>query len=404
MNAYDVVVVGGRVAGAATAMLLARSGLRVALLERGRYGTDTLSTHGFMRAGVLQLSRWGLLSRIRAAGTPPVQRTTFHYPDADSVRISIRQSAGVPALFAPRRHVLDRILVDAAAEAGAEVRHGVAVTGLVHGRDGAVVGVRLARPDGRTETLRSWLTIGADGLRSTVAKAVDAAVERSEPAGGAVLFRYHADFPATGYEWAYGPGAAAGLIPTNEGLTCVFVATTRDRMRAARRDGVQRGFTGLFATAAADHVHRLEAARPVGRMYGWSGVPGHLRQAWGPGWALVGDAGYFKDPITAHGMTDALRDAELLSSAVVAVASGAQDPPSAFGEFQRQRDRLSHALFGVSHRLAEFDTDLDRVRRLLREASAAMTDEVEHLEALPARPASPRRGASVGTDRAAARE
>lgn len=404
MSTYDVVVVGGRVAGAGTAMLLARSGLRVALLERGSYGSDTLSTHGFMRAGVLQLSRWGILSKIVATGTPPVQRTTFHYPDAPSVQISIRESPGVPALFAPRRHLLDRTLVDAAAEAGVDVRHGTAVTGLLHGRDGAVQGVRVAGSGGRTEHLHSWLTVGADGVRSTVAAATGASVQRSEPAGGAVLFRYHADFPATGYEWAYGPGAAAGLLPTNDGLTCVFVATTRDRMRAARRDGVEQAFHALFATAAPAHVDRLEAASPVGRMYGWTGVPGHLRQPWGPGWALVGDASYFKDPITAHGMTDALRDAELLSSAVVEVASGAADPRSAFDDYQHQRDRLSHHLFAVSHRLAEFDTDLDRVRRLLREASAAMTDEVEHLETLPARPASPRRGASVGADSAPARE
>ena len=80
---YDVIVVGGRVAGASTAMLLARAGARVLLLERGRYGTDTLSTHGLMRAGVLQLSRWGLLDRLAAAGTPPVRSTTFRIAGDD---------------------------------------------------------------------------------------------------------------------------------------------------------------------------------------------------------------------------------------------------------------------------------------------------------------------------------
>src|SRR4029453_12858161 len=119
-------------AGAATAMLLARRGLRVLAVDRGAYGTDTLSTHALMRAGVLQLARWGLLDRIEAAGTPRVRRTVFHYPD-DVVDIPINPAADVPALFAPRRTVLDRVLVDAAADAGADVRHRVRLVDLLRG-------------------------------------------------------------------------------------------------------------------------------------------------------------------------------------------------------------------------------------------------------------------------------
>ena len=130
-NAYDAVVVGGRVAGASTAMLLARAGARVALVERSAYGTDVLSTHGLMRAGVLQLTRWGLLDRVVAAGTPPIRVTSFHHGTDEPVHISIRPSGGVEALYAPRRQVLDRILVDAAAEAGADVRHGTRVTDVI---------------------------------------------------------------------------------------------------------------------------------------------------------------------------------------------------------------------------------------------------------------------------------
>ena len=131
MNHYDVVVVGARVAGASTAMLLARAGLKVALLDRGDYGSDTLSTHALMRAGVLQLSRWGVLDEVVAAGTPPVDKTLFHYGDGDMVQVSIRSSRGVDALYAPRRFVIDRILVDAAAAAGVDVHHGVTVTELL---------------------------------------------------------------------------------------------------------------------------------------------------------------------------------------------------------------------------------------------------------------------------------
>ncbi len=150
---YDVVVVGGRVAGASTAMLLARAGARVALLDRSSYGSDTVSTHGLMRAGVLQLSRWGLLDEVAAAGTPPIRQTLFHYADGGSDQVTIRASAGVDALYAPRRLVLDRILVDAAAAAGADVAHQTTVTALLRDDDGRVT--RRPRPGSLGEDLRA---------------------------------------------------------------------------------------------------------------------------------------------------------------------------------------------------------------------------------------------------------
>ncbi|MDX1390643.1 MAG: FAD-dependent monooxygenase, partial [Acidobacteriota bacterium] len=121
---YDAVVVGARVAGASTAMLLAQSGLKVLVVERGRYGSDTLSTLALMRGGVLQLARWGVLDAVREAGTPPIHATSFHYGD-DVVEVAIKPRDGVDALYSPRRTVLDRLLADAAVEAGAEIRYGV---------------------------------------------------------------------------------------------------------------------------------------------------------------------------------------------------------------------------------------------------------------------------------------
>ncbi|HEX7212159.1 MAG TPA: FAD-dependent oxidoreductase, partial [Propionibacteriaceae bacterium] len=123
MNGYDVVVVGGRVAGASTALLLARAGVRVVLLDRDRHGSDTLSTLGMMRGGVLQLARCGLLADVTAAGTPPIRQVVFHYADGEQVSVAIKPSAGVEALYAPRRYLLDRLLVDAATAAGVEVLH-----------------------------------------------------------------------------------------------------------------------------------------------------------------------------------------------------------------------------------------------------------------------------------------
>jgi flavin-dependent dehydrogenase len=386
MSGHDVVVVGGRVAGAATAMLLARSGLRVAVLERGRYGSDTVSTHALMRAGVLQLSRWDLLDEVVESGTPPVRRTVFHYLGLPPVQVSLRRSGGVDALYAPRRRVLDRILVDAAAAAGADVLHGTTVTGLLRDEQGRVHGIRGTRPGGGPLELRAPLTVGADGIRSVVARDAGAPVVRQGRSSTAVLYRYFTDLPTAGYEWAYGPGCAAGLIPTNDGLTCVFVGTTPERMRALRSGGTEQAFDDLLATAGPGLRARAAAARPAERIRGWSGVPGFFRRPWGPGWALVGDAGYYKDPISTHGMTDALRDAELLADQVVEALGRGKPAALAFRRYQAVRDSLSNRLFDATEAIAAYDWDIDRVQGLLRRVSSAMSDEVDHLQSRPDHP------------------
>ena len=380
---FDVVVVGGRVAGAATALLLARAGVRVAVVDRAAYGSDALSTHGFMRAGILQLSLWALLDEIVAAGTPPIRHTTFHYADGESVDVSIRPGVGVSALFAPRRYLLDRTLVDAAARAGAEVRHDTTVTTLVRDERGRVCGVRTLDRAGRTAELHAAITVGADGVRSTVARAVRAPLILRGRFGSAMLYRHYAGIPAVGYEWAYGPGAAAGLLPTNEGLTCVFVGAAPQRMRGLRHLGAEHAFRTLLATAAAPLAQRVTAATPAGRMHGWAAHAGYLRRAWGPGWALVGDAGYFKDPISTHGMTDALRDAELLANQILESIAGVTPHAVAMARYQAERDQLSGQLFEATEAIASYDWDLVRVRSLLRRISAAMSDEIDHLRVLP---------------------
>jgi 2-polyprenyl-6-methoxyphenol hydroxylase-like FAD-dependent oxidoreductase len=381
---YDAVVVGGRVAGASTALLLARAGARVALLERSPRGSDTVSTHALMRGGVLQLSRWGLLPDLLRAGTPPIRRTLFHYLGDPPVQVSIRRSPGVDALYAPRRHVLDTLLVDAAAAAGVHVVHGVTATALLH-HERRVCGVIARGRSGVEQRWRGDVVVGADGVRSMVARSAAAVVERRAAVSGSVLYRYFDDVPVAGYEWAYGDRAAAGMIPTNGGLTCVFVATSPERLRHWRRLGAEAALTALVDTAAPALAARVHGGAPVGRVHGWSGNRGFLRRAGGPGWALVGDAGYFKDPITTHGMTDALRDAELLTDALLAVWSGAVAEPVALRRYQAQRDRLSHGLFTATNRIAAYDWDQPSVQALLREVSASMSDETELLQALPTR-------------------
>jgi 2-polyprenyl-6-methoxyphenol hydroxylase-like FAD-dependent oxidoreductase len=380
-----VIVVGGRVAGASTALLLARVGARVALVERTAYGADTVSTHAFMRAGVLQLSRWGLLDQVVAAGTPPIRATTFHYSDGESVEVAIRPSHGVDALYAPRRPLIDGILVDAAAEAGAHIRHGTTETGLLRDDSGRVRGVRTQDRSGRTADLSAAITVGADGIRSAVADQVAAPFLRHGRFSSATLYRYYTGVETTQYEWAYGANSAAGLIPTNDGLTCVFVSCTPARLRALRREGTEGAFDMLLARAAPGLTARVAAARPAGRMHGWAGHPGFLRLSRGAGWALVGDAGYFKDPLTTHGMTDAVRDAELLSDGILESLTGVASEAAALARYQATRDRLSRRLFDATEAVASYAWDLGEVRTLVRDVSAAMADEVKHLEALPER-------------------
>jgi flavin-dependent dehydrogenase len=380
---YDVVVVGARVAGASTALLLARAGLRVGLVDRSRYASDTVSTHALMRAGVMQLSRWGLLGQVVSAGTPAIRSAQFHYGDENIIRVPISPHAGVDALYAPRRYLLDRLLVDAAEDAGAHVLHQTTVTTLRRDTKGRIHGVSAVTRDGRAMHLPARMTVGADGIRSTIAALVGAPVLRRGQHASAILYRYLTGLHAESYEWAYGRGAAAGLIPTNNDQTCVFVSTTPTRMRALRRDGTQHAFTTLLARAAPTLVDRVAPGSRASRVHGWGGAPGHVRQSWGPGWALVGDAGYFKDPITTHGITNALRDAELLSAQILQSLSGRLPETIARWRYEETRDRLSHELFTATEDVASYDWDTDVLPSLLHRVSAAMNHEVDYLQAMP---------------------
>ena len=223
--------------------------------------------------------------------------------------------------------------------------------------------------------------MGADGVRSSVARWVDAPVDRQGCAASGVVYGYLADLPAEGYEWFYGRQASAGFIPTEDGLVCVFAATSAQRFRELPGTATDR-FAGLLAAASPAAAERVAHARRVGRLRGFGGVPGFLRRAGGPGWSLVGDAGYFKDPLSTHGMSDGLRDAELLAIAVADTLAGGMPEAAALAAFQQQRDRLSAALFDATERVATHDWTEDELRRRLRELSAAMSDEIDTLLAL----------------------
>jgi 2-polyprenyl-6-methoxyphenol hydroxylase-like FAD-dependent oxidoreductase len=370
---YDAVVVGARCAGAATALLLARAGLDVLVVEQGARDADTLSTLALMRAGVLQLSRWGLLDAIQSAGTPRIETTTFHY-NGQAVSVPIKPRDGVGALFAPRRTLLDPLLADASRRAGADVVYHVRLIGLRRDGNARVNGVIL-ETGGVARTIMSSIVIGADGMHSTVARHVGAEPYRVGAHASGVVYTLAAGAQFEGYHWHYVAGSSVGVIPTNDGKTLIFAAAPRQRFMRELRTDLHAAFDTIVRETSpgdADVVRTMTK----GQYHGFAGQPAALRPAWGPGWALVGDAGYFKDPITAHGITDALRDAELLARAV------SLGTDTALAGYQTTRDDLSVPLMAITDEIASYAWDMPHLQLLHRRLSEEMARETRHVRSL----------------------
>jgi flavin-dependent dehydrogenase len=218
--------------------------------------------------------------------------------------------------------------------------------------------------------------IGADGRQSTVAALVKAGTCLNGQNATGYVYGYYEDLERHGYHWHFAENVAAGVIPTNHGQHCVFVSVPGAAFPARFRGNVEGAFLEVLAANSPRLSDDVSRARPVGRLRGFAGLPGHLRQSHGPGWALVGDAGYFKDPLTAHGITDALRDAELLARAIL---NG-----SALEAYQRERDMLSEPLFRNTEAIASFRWNLDEVKTLHASLNASMQAECEYIAGLPA--------------------
>ena len=376
-DAYDVIVVGARAAGAATAMLLARRGLKVLAVDRSAYGSDTLSTHSLAVAGVRQLSRWGVLDQIREAGTPVSNTVRFHYGEQDvSIRVPAR--GDVDGLYSPRRTVLDSALVDRAIADGADVRHGVSMVDVTTDPTGRIDGVEIDVGGGRRRITASFV-IGADGARSRVASKVGAAVTFEEPTGAADIYSYWEGLPANVIENFYEPGRAAGIIPTNDGAAVVWIGLTPEKFRNVARGNLAPTYHALIGTFP-ELVERLRTATRVGGYRGFPGTPGFLREPFGPGWALVGDASYFKDPVSAHGITDAFIGAELLADAVADTLLCGVDERLALGDYQRDRDEMAAAMMPPVVRIASLGSDMSEVAQSWKQMSAAMRDEYAMLD------------------------
>jgi flavin-dependent dehydrogenase len=352
---HDVVVVGARAAGAATALLLARLGHDVMLLDRAVFPADTLSTHQIARTGVVQLHRWGLLKRVLDSGAPPIRQVTFTVRDESTIR-GIKDKAGVDLLVAPRRYILDTLLAEAAAKAGADVRLGVTVTGVRLDDGGRASGVYGNDRAGTPLEINARFVVGADGLRSRVARSVGAEVIEDRGDKGAVQYAYYAGVAWSGIELIVADRSLTGVFPTHHGQACIWICSPSADAHEARRRAASReeAFTAYLERTAPDLAGRLRFGRRMSAVTGMLRTPNYLRKSHGPGWALVGDAGYHRDAVTGHGLSDAYRDAELLAAALDRALRGDTEESTALAAYQQRRDEALRDIFDLTCALASY--------------------------------------------------
>jgi len=349
----DVVVVGARCAGSATAIALARAGRRVVALDVARFPADTLSTHLLWPAGLAELRALGALDRVRALGAPPLPVAYAGAGDV-AVRGGYTPVDGIDHGMCVRRTGLDAALVETARDAGAEVRDGVRATDVMRDDDGRAVGVRWRDRDGGEGTVRAALVVGADGRRSTVARSVGADVPyRDAPSGRACFYAYwsdpHPEWRHVAAQWREGRELGTAF-PCDGDRTLVLVQPPMTRRDAFRGD-VAAAYEATVASIPG-LAERLTGAERITPVRSATDIASYFRHSSGPGWALAGDAGHFKDPVTAQGIRDALRYGRLLGEA----AAPALDDPAALdaavARWERGRERDCLEVFQWTNGLA----------------------------------------------------
>jgi 2-polyprenyl-6-methoxyphenol hydroxylase-like FAD-dependent oxidoreductase len=360
---YDAIVVGARCAGSPTAMLLARKGYDVLLVDRATFPSDTISTHIVHPPGIASLRRWGLLERLLATGCPPIATYAF-----DLGPFTLAGSPGAvdePLAYCPRRTVLDKLLVEAAAAAGAEVREGANVEELILSA-GCVAGVRGHDTSGTPFKERARVVIGADGRHSLVARLVGPEQYNEKPPLLCGYYTYWSGLPMDGrFESYLRPGRGFAAAPTHDDLTLVIGGWPFAEFEANKRD-LEGNYLAMFELVP-EFAARLRGARRVARLAG-AAVRNYFRTPYGPGWALVGDAGYNKDFITAQGISDAFRDAELLSDALDEALSGACSFEVAMDEYQAVRDEQVLPMYDFTCQLATLEPPPPALLQLLAAA------------------------------------
>ena len=362
-RSYDAIVIGARCAGSPTAMLLARKNYRVLLLDKATFPSDTMSTHLVHPPGVAALKRWGLLERLEATGCPPVETYSFDFGPL-TISGSPQPIDGVARAYCPRRTVLDQLLVDGAVEAGAELREGFTVDEIL-AREGTVTGIRGHAKGGTAVTERARVVIGADGRHSLMAKAVQPEQYDERRSHLAMYYAYWSGLPVDGFETTIRAENRRGwaATPTHDDLTVLPFGWPVEEFHVNRKD-IEGNF---FATMdlAPEFAERLRAAKRQSKFIGSAELPGYFRKPFGPGWALLGDAGYHKNPITAMGINDAFRDAELVAGALDDAFSRRRSYEEGMSDYQQARDREALPVYEFTDDFARLQPPPPEMQQLL---------------------------------------
>jgi 2-polyprenyl-6-methoxyphenol hydroxylase-like FAD-dependent oxidoreductase len=358
---YDAIIVGARCAGAPTAMLLARKGYRVLVVDRASFPSDTISTHIIWPHGAEIMDRWGLLDRLAATGCPPIALNLIFDVGPFALKGGVFDTNGGRGGFCPRRTVLDQLLVDAAVHAGAELREEFTVDALLWDGD-RVAGIKGHTRSGAIVEERAGVVIGADGVHSVVAKAVRPPEYDTKPPITANYYSYYSGFAAGDLEEYVRDDNAIGCFPTHDGLTLIAVLWPSRRFEEIRTDIEGHVWQALESTPTV--ADRLRNAHRETKWFGTAGVPNYFRRPYGPGWALVGDAGYNKDPITAQGISDAFIDAECLTTALDDGWSERRLLADALSEHQSRRDERARPMFEFTGQLAMLEPPPPHLQQL----------------------------------------
>ena len=361
---HDVIIVGARCAGSPPAMLLARRGYSVLLLDKATFPSDTMSTHLVHPPGVAALARWGLLERLEATGLPPVETYSFDFGPL-TISGSPQPVDGIARGYCPRRTVLDKLLAEAAAEAGAELREGFTVDEILTDDGGTVTGIRGHAKAGAPVREQARCVIGADGRHSLVAKTVRPETYNERRSHLAMYYAYWSGLPARGFDTVVRAEGRRGwaAIPTHDDLTVMPFGWPVEEFHANRSDIEGNFFAAM--DLAPEFAERVRAAKRESKFIGSAELPGYLRKPFGPGWALVGDAGYHKNPITAMGINDAFRDAELVTEALDDAFSGRRSYEDAMGDYQQVRDREALPVYEFTDEFAQLQPPPPEIQQLL---------------------------------------
>lgn len=314
MKDYNVVVVGGRIAGSITAILLGEYGYKVLLLDRAHFPSDTLSTHFFRYPALKSFQRVGVFDRVQSVA--PHMIDMFNDIDGHTWSEPIQGKDGLDYFLCVRRITLDAILAERVQkESNVEFRQGARFTDVIQEGD-SIAGVRWSDNSGDHQAT-AGVVIGADGFYSSVAKLLRPATEDFEPVHRAMYYSYFQnltprEIPAA--EFYFRGDHLVYVFPTDADLTLISVSVPIAEFGIYKKDA-RKGMMSVL-DSLPNLAPRLRPAKMVAPIKGAGNIPCYLRVPYGKGWALVGDSALVFDPWSGQGIDHASQHAVMLAAAL----------------------------------------------------------------------------------------